>query len=458
MKPSHLHAIMFGMAFDPQEVQALGARIRNSGCDRFGLKTDGQGNVTIPDGQHFFTQALAIDRKYFVLADENHYTHEMLFDDTAAAEMQRSGISMLFDEGSHPDFLKDLERDSQKAVKQHPKVSASKAVELSGPYSPNYSVSLQSYATLKAEHIETIACDARPPHSKKEVVADIQKHMRSNAAQAAVYRWMDVLLLEALEAKNDTEVSARCAATLRRYIGPSLLKTPQQESNTRHFSNLLDFMVTDETQKLEQARKSQGVRSTPYESAQRNLNILHRLHQLTPKQLTVNDAANFNMPNLTLDEVIMLHNMVEGFRLSPEFAAQSATLATLIKQQMVQTDSLTSLTITQQSENQKKAAIQWGAGHFDGHTPNNMRDCLGAANILVISTVATMDEMQEVLASLFIHPPKHLPDYLYMPGYRDESGNMFKAQAISVAEYIAAEEGKAGKHLHAHKEPSGKTR
>lgn len=93
------------------EVKKLGARILAADNDKFGLRTDGNGNVIIPQGSSVMGEMLKLKQKYIAMADSNHNTQENTYTPTNIASMQAASVKKIFVEWNtkeHSEYLAEM--------------------------------------------------------------------------------------------------------------------------------------------------------------------------------------------------------------------------------------------------------------------------------------------------------------------------------------------------------------
>ena len=426
------------MALNEQEIQALGATIANADNDGLGLKTDGNGTVNVPDDSNFMTEVLKLNRKYFILADCDHYTYEQLFNKDNVIAMRRAGVKLVFDEGSRLENLQFLQQVYNK-VKNVVTLDRLEGIEFDK--SPAVQNDISSYLFLKTAGIDMVASDTRAKtDASMKQIYDLKDNITE---ETDMMRLSHVMLARGLTSENAQRIIPNEQAVLREYFGNLRSYAADWEHigndpTITHDQNMNRYKFTkivDEIEEYLQGNLSKAAPQSPeYVTASKQLTSLARVRSLINPQRP--DAAH----EATIDDMIEFHNVLEKMEFLPQIRKSGMALSKNIRAEADDHNPGIAQNIATQSAPQKKVMLRWGLGHFDG--TKDINEYLGAKNCVVIATVASTQEFKEKLAYFFIHPPKDMPDYLYMPPYVDANGFPVPEQAVSVAEYLKVEKAK----------------
>lgn len=376
------------MPVDPNELQALAARIRNADKDPFGLATDGKGHVVAPAGKSFMQLVLDLPQKHLLLADMDHRTTEVLFSQKNSKAMAAAGITHAYLEKNtlEFDFLDQLGRSGQPlghATKQQ----------------------IADIAALRKAGITPVASDPRTKYQPDDD-ATVMRYTLLKDASA-----ISLSLLQQIEGKS----AAQLAAAL-----PTLFVCSPAQQKTLHeaYSTMLPML----SEAAEKRKAVDGAQSERYLTAKANIEALTE----ADKVLQNPSAASVSSISAVLAYHKLAGNMVAVTQ------PQIDTIAARHLAEAAEANPKLAQMISQLSAHDTKTVARWGIGHMEG--TQDLNELLGGRQqAVVVATVASKAEMAEALRTLSGMADK--PDYVYMPTYQ-ENGKPVAEQAISVAEYL----------------------
>ncbi len=383
------------MPLTHEQIKALGAAILAAANDKFGLKTDGQGNVIIPEGSSFMQEVLKIDRKYIVLADAHHGTpqypsYEQVFTEENITAMKQAGITQVFTELNTEQLL-----GYETTLARMPSIAAM------DPYQ-------EEIRHLKNADISVVAADPRTKELAKQFVRlDKAAHHISNFSNI-----MNIYKAET-QGIEDTNTLAEKLESLRLRIFRKDLGDQQTIS-----TNLTGLL-------------KEACLLSPDNAKQ----IISGLAALMGS-----DASSIeNRTKMTtVDLAKLAKNILE---MSDSINTRLDALDVAIQEESKSSNLIIADTVKKQPEPRTKTVIQFGFGHFD--ETNDLNEALGKENCLVILTLASELELQALAQRTIAPETADKPDYIYIPKHTDNLGILIPEKAISVVEYLAAQEKKA---------------
>jgi hypothetical protein len=373
-----------------EQIKALGAAILAAANDKFGLKTDGQGNVIIPEGSSFMAQVLKLDKKYIALADYNHDdTFEQVFTEQNVAEMKRAGVRHIYAEHDILEgaFLKKIA------------IAPEFRIAVRHPMTRNYAEAVKN---LIGSGIDYIPSDPRDKYTH-------------NAEKEA-----DILLLEKAENILEPLLSASKNTTGQEYTDAfkkwqsTYMTVPTNVACLKKANTIVLMNLKEDSDVAEQQR-----------------GFAFLTDNVAPTSARTSDIEGFS------------YNLLVTKAKIRSWDAKKDSVEDMIREMQEMNPALANR-IFQESQDSKKVIIRWGLGHFNnvGNPHPDLNELLGKDKSLVIATAYDEVEFERVKTRICTKRMADLPDYIYMPTRTDEDGTFIPEKAISVAEYLAAQEKK----------------
>jgi hypothetical protein len=397
------------MPINDEQLKALGAQILAADNDKFGLKTDGKGNVIISAGSSFMEQALKLKQKYLILADENHDdTFEQVLSKKNVLLMKSAGVARVFMEQTPMEF------DFVKKIASMPEYRIAKRAPIMRSF-------VEQYKNLQSVGIEYVTSDPREKYSytaEREINIEhlafserILSQLRSETGDFTGKPFLDIIANWRVRHDIMHDSSESCKHLKRsNELALEYLKERQATAHNEYGINSQEYLAAIQDIK-EHERGSAiilGGKNTPYskEMAQ--------------------DVEGFYYNILVAKAVEQLNKSISTIDPLNAYSREMGTNKAL------------STLIMQQSSLDKKVVIRWGAGHFTERR-DDVDEMLNETKTIVIGTVVNTEELNEKLSNMkYVSDPV---DYMYMPE-RTENGKLIPEKVISVAEYLAAQEKK----------------